>query len=105
MNTIEQIKAPLVEWEKHCKAVDEQYDALYALTGISIESPLSSAIYRAMAAYTNAVAALVEDEGGWLNYYQYECYFGRRPMEVLGRNGKELLLNSVDVLALLVSEK
>lgn len=94
----------LIEWERVQKALDAQLDKLYDLTGSQPDSPLFDAIYAAAEAYTESVARIVGDDTRAMEWWQFECGFGERPLQA-AIHGKPLkLISNLKQLAALIAE-
>lgn len=70
----------------------------------SPENEISSAIWDMFGEYTRTLAAQLsddaEDASGWLEWFAWECDFGRKPMEMVFANGETLLVvGASDLLA------
>ena len=93
----------LEAWCAAMREMDKQYDALYALLGISPDWPMTRAIQELQAVATHATEAAVGDAGGWLSYYWLECnmgagmHSGRHGSATIG--GKEYPIRTLKQLA------
>jgi hypothetical protein len=70
----------------------------------SPENEIRSAIWDMFGEYTRTLAAQLshdaEDARGWLEWFAWECDFGRKPMEMVFANGETLLVvGASDLLA------
>lgn len=79
---INEIVAQLEVWAQHIKAIDAQYNALSAITGTGVGSPLWDAIFAMQNAYTASVSERVGDTNEWLNFYEFDCEMGKHPRVV-----------------------
>ena len=71
-----EIYAELQAWERVQKGLDAQLDLLYDLAGCQPDSPLPAAIYAVADAHTDAVARIVGDTAGAMEWWARECDFG-----------------------------
>lgn len=91
------IKTLITEWYNHTLAVQKETEQLEAV-GFHVEAPIFNTIYELHSAYTNLVAERVGDKEKWLNYFQYECDMGEKPMLVICADAKEIILKDIDTL-------
>ncbi len=100
MNNDEKIDL-LHRWHMSYKDMIVQYDAFCQLTGAGPEAPLFKPVWGMFERYTDSVAALVDDNNGWLDWYCYECGMGSSPMAaILGED--RLDVDSLDKLLLCI---
>lgn len=88
----------LTAWQAAHAEIETQYDALQALTGLSPESPLATVLFSTFTQYTQTLAELIGDTECWLDWYQYECAMGAKPMLVQFTDGKQIQVNSLSRL-------
>lgn len=93
----------LKAWEQVQKAMVSKLDALYDLVGCQPENPLPTAVYTLLDAHTGAVARLVGDEFGFMEWWVRECDYGNRPMSA-GRGDKMQPIKTLKQLAALIAE-
>lgn len=87
------------EWQSAIARTDAVMDRLNALVGCQPEASLQDAIYRLQDAFTNATAALVGDDGEWLQWWRFECKFGETPLGATIGDGEKLqLIDSLEKL-------
>jgi hypothetical protein len=99
--TTEQKIVQLKRWEAAYRALQKNYDAFCQLTGAGPEAPLFKPVWGMFERYTNSVAALVDDNNGWLDWYCWECGMGSSPMAaILGED--RLDVDSLDKLLLCI---
>lgn len=101
--TRKEILTELQSWEQVQKATITQIDALYDLVGCQPENPLSTAVYTLLDAHTDAIARLVGDTTGAMQWWVGECDYGARPMSA-GKGNKMRPIKTVKQLAGLISE-
>jgi len=70
----------------------------------SPENEIHSSIWGMFGEYTRTLAAQLSDDAedarGWLEWFAWECDFGRKPMEMVFANGEKLLVvGASDLLA------
>lgn len=73
--------AILREWEVQIETADNLIDPITEVLGLSVESPIHTAVWGLQNAYTKAVGKLVGDQAAWLDWYANENDFGRKHME------------------------
>jgi len=68
----------------------------------SPENEIRSSIWGMFGEYTKTLAAQLsddaEDASGWLEWFAWECDFGRKPMEMVFADGEKLMVNGVSDL-------
>lgn len=107
MTTAEKLKL-LQLWECHSRSLDSAWDSLSSLTGADLESPLGKAVYFVFDDYTKAVAQLLGDQGGWLQWWLYENDRGTKkwstahPVTIGGKKFKARTLR--DLLRIIEAE-
>ena len=101
--TKKEILTELQAWERVQKAMTAQLDALYDLVGCQPENPLPSAVYTLLDAHTDAIARLVGDTTGAMQWWVIECDYGARPMSA-GKGNKMRPIKTVKQLAGLIAE-
>ena len=90
MLTRDQITAHISAWMESVQAANAQLILLGDMTGdLNYDAPLPRAIEALIEGYGAAVARLVGDEGGWLEYFRVECRFGANPLGVKPEAGAE----------------
>ena len=101
MLTREQVTEVIRNWAEAVQAADAQLILLGDMTGaLDYDAPLPRAIEALIEGYGAAVARLVGDEGGWLEYFRMECRFGVSPMSVIPESGAaEIKINSPEAIA------
>jgi hypothetical protein len=80
MNHTEKLNL-LAEWQAHTETANRLIDPITEVLGLSVESPIHTAVWGLQTAYTKAVSKLVGDGGEWLDWYASENDFGRKHME------------------------
>jgi len=58
----------------------------------SPENSVSSAVWGMFSEYTRNLATQLGDDGKWLDWFAWECDFGRNPKEVVFADGERLLV-------------
>lgn len=99
MNKLEILK----NWENAVKASLKYLETLDCL-GLEPESPVYSAFYAQIDAYTRQVAHDVGDKADWLTWYLYENSMGDRAGEVTWKDvkGRRFRVSVADVETLLL---
>ena len=97
----DQVTEVIRNWAEAVQAADAQLNALAEVTGeIDYDAPLPRAIEALIEGYGAAVARLVGDEGGWLEYFRMECRFGANPLGVKPEPGAaEIKIDGPEALA------
>jgi hypothetical protein len=94
----------LQAWMERHQAMVAMLDKLYDITQANPGSPLLAEIYGLMDSHTKAVARIVGDTAGWLDWFAYECDFGRRPHEAALKGEKLTTIRTIKQLARLIEE-
>lgn len=102
MSTDEIVKR-LEAWKKLHDALDQQAKALEHLTGAMPDCQLMRPVWGVWSAYTVAVSELIGDDNEWLDWYQFECDMGRKPLEVSSLGGKTVTVRTLRQLARVIS--
>lgn len=91
----------LVErWMEAARRIDDTFGKIEKAFMASPENEVRSAIWGMFGEYTKTVAALVGDEENWLEWFAWECDFGKRPMEMKFSDGETLMVvGASDLLA------
>lgn len=97
MNKRQTIEA-ISHWQELVQALECRLDALYELVGGYYGSPLGDGAGKVIDAYTSLQSRELGDDQEWLNYWQFECEWGKRPRKV-EIDGKERTIASVQDLA------
>jgi oligoendopeptidase F len=95
----EHLAFKLYEWEKNVRACDRITDRITNLFGCDYEAPALKPYTSLVQSYTRAIAEIVGDKAKWLEYYHYDCNLGETPMKVTYKDGKTIMLESVEKLA------
>lgn len=77
MNQAEKL-ALLAEWQARIETANHLIEPVTEVLGLSVESPIHTAVWSLQTVYTQAVAKLVGDPGEWLDWYATENDFGRK---------------------------
>ena len=81
----------LVErWIDRAKALHAAQDAISDIMMASPEAPIFTASWDVLGGYTELLAKALGDEGGWLEWFLWDCNLGDNPMEMTFPNGKKL---------------
>lgn len=99
-----EIEKRLVEWQAVQKALEAKLDALTALIDCQYDSPLLVAMHRVADAHTVAVAEIIGDTAGWLDWWRLECWMGDKPLSASKGDGKFRVVKSLKQLAGLIAE-
>jgi hypothetical protein len=102
---------PLVErWIETARRVDETFGRIEAAFMANPENEIRSAIWSMFGEYTRTLAAIISDDAenarGWLEWFAWECDFGRKPMEMVFSDGETLLVvGASDLLAAIQTDE
>lgn len=77
----------LEEWQAVHDNLEAQFDALGKMFD-GVTGPLFDSAWNAFTNYTTLIAVLLGDELGAVEWFWYECDFGRKPLE--GGNAEEM---------------
>ena len=97
--------ARLVErWVETAIRVQDTFGKIENAFMASPENKIRSAIWDMFGEYTRTLAAQLSDDAedarGWLEWFAWECDFGRKPMEMVFSDGETLLVvGASDLLA------
>lgn len=95
----------LVErWLETAIRVQDTFGKIENAFMASPENEIRSAIWGMFSEYTRTLAAQLSDDAedarGWLEWFAWECDFGRKPMEMVFADGETLLVvGASDLLA------
>lgn len=93
----------LKHWRAECMAWDRYREAVTTGLGLEPEGMLFEHLCRMQDQYTRAIAELVGDQDGWLNWYAQENDYGRKGYEARARASDKLRpIRSVAQLARLI---
>ncbi len=93
----------LTAWQSTMTAMEDPQTALMAMTA-GVDGPLFQAIGQLMDDYTAAIAEIVGDEFDWLDWWQQECDYGKRPKEASASADDPLhLITTIEDLARLIA--
>jgi hypothetical protein len=102
------MKLELIErWIQSAARVQDTLGKVENAFGASPENKVSSAVWRMFDEYTRTLAAQLGDDAvGWLDWFAWECDFGREPKHMTFADGEELLVVSAsDLLAAICSDE
>lgn len=102
--TKKEILAHLVEWERVQRELDAQLDLFCDLTRAQPDSPLFGAIYKTKEAHLDAVALIVGDKGGWLNWWAFENDYGAKAMGACLMGGALSEIKTLNELSGLIAD-
>ena len=69
----------LVQWQEQYESCEEAQKLLdQLLRGFDTDSPLGAAIWATFDKYTDTLAAVVDDTGGWLSWYCWYNSMGKK---------------------------
>lgn len=94
----QQIIDAITHWQELVQALECRLDALYELVGGDYGSPLGDGAQSVIDAYTALQSRELGDDQGWLDYWRFECEWGKRPRKV-EIDGKGRIIASVQDLA------
>lgn len=92
----------LQAWAERQKALHQQTNALLAVVGGDLESPLMRAVYDVWKGYSDAVSREIGDKCTWLEWFELECDMGRNPKTVRFLDGTEHEVASLADLAFVI---
>jgi hypothetical protein len=101
----------LVErWIETARRVDETFGRIEAVFMANPENEIRAAIWSMFAEYTRTLASIISDDAedarGWLEWFAWECDFGRKPMEMVFSDGETLLVvGASDLLAAIQTDE
>ncbi len=101
----------LVErWMQAAIRVQDTFGRLEESLMASPENEIRAAIWDMFAQYTRTLAMQLgddaEDAQGWLEWFAWECDFGRKPMEMVFSDGETLLVvGASDLLAAILADE
>lgn len=95
----------LEKWSDRYEELRAEYNALDKIFNLSPESKMSNAMYDMFESYTEALAILVNDQDGWLNWYAWENDNGASGMSAKASNWKEArpIKTTEDLLSLIAN--
>jgi hypothetical protein len=102
---------PLLErWIETARRVDDSYGKIEDVFMASPENKIRSAIWGMFGEYTKVLAELIsddpEDAQGWLEWFAWECDFGRKPKEMQFSDGESLLVvGASDLLSAILTDE
>lgn len=96
---LEHIENRLRHWKRRYAEMDSAYEKFRQLTGAMPDSKLWKPFFDIWTDYTVSVSELIGDKDEWLQWYQYECHMGKRPMKVILKGGQELEVRTLRHLA------
>jgi len=73
-----EIAAELNRWKTMIESMEKATDKFHVLVGTCPDSEFFTPIYKMMELYTKAVAKIVGDEDGWLQWFWLECDMCRK---------------------------
>jgi hypothetical protein len=90
-------------WEAAVQPCNETAELLLDLFDGQYDSPMFKPYQHLIEEYTKLVAKVIGDECEWLQYYQYDCNWGAKPMEVTMSDAEKIMLDSLPKLAKIIS--
>jgi len=93
----------LDEWIESFNEVEAAYKKLKDAFGASPESSVVATLYNTHAKYTRLVEEKVGDEDGWLEWYLWDNYSGKRGLKAKAPSWKKdrRIRNTTDLAALI----
>lgn len=82
----------LQKWLDNSISVYDEIEKLDSILMSSPDSPLKQAIWEMHAGYTKAVSKIIGDKDEWLNWFAWECDFGRDPKVIAFSDGETLVV-------------
>lgn len=90
---------PLVEaWKRHGEELHRVQKLLSDVTGSCPDSLLNATTWGMFAGYTKALSSMMGDEDGWLEWFAWECDFGKNAKEMQFSDGEKLMVVGVEDL-------
>lgn len=80
------------------------WDLFATMTGVDEGAPIANAILLMADAYTDAVAFAIDDEGGWLQWWEDECDFGSKPLRA-GTGGEFEPIRTIEQVIHLIEDR
>lgn len=95
----EEIRATLLRWNAAMQECDQKMDALSAIAGVIVESPLGNAVYGLMGAFTREVARAIDWDESTLEDWWTSHSFGEKQM-CIGFTGEPMRdISTIEQLA------
>lgn len=91
MNKEESVQL-IEQWVESAKKIEIPLDKMSDIFMASPENELSSSVWLMFDKYTQSLAKLIGDEDGWLDWFAWDCDFGRNAKEMTFPNGETLLV-------------
>ena len=93
-------------WIDAARIVEDQFGLLDKSLMVAPESPFRSAVWGMFESYTKTLAEVIGDKEGWLEWFAWECDFGRSAMAMRFGDGEELfVVGASDLLAAIQTDK
>ena len=98
------------KWIETALNLDDKFGKLEKLLMAHPENPVRTAIWEMFSEYTKTLAKLLRTDTdetiGWLEWFAWECDFGRKPKEMTFTDGECLLVvGASDLLAAIQSDE
>ena len=100
--TYEETLFQLQCWERAVRPCYESANRMIDLFDGQYDCPALQPFQNLIEEYTKLVGKQVNDQCGFLEYYQYECDWGNKPLEVTMTDGEKILLDSLPKLAKII---
>jgi hypothetical protein len=103
--TTKQATLHLTRWQSVIEQWEEIHDQLCKLTGGGPESPINDTAQRVIDALTEATAELIGATSQEMDWFRFDCKFGKSKMPCLMSPGHEIVVESArSFLATLTDE-
>lgn len=90
---------PLLEsWKREAEELHRVQKLLSDVTGSCPDSLLNAATWGMFSGYTKALAAMIDDTDGWLEWFAWECDFGNSAKEMQFSDGEKLFVVGIEDL-------
>ncbi len=101
------MKNDLKTLKKHLNIIQEQYEKYNEMAnyiGLFPESEMSKPLYTLMENYVELLSDVYDDNLEWIDYFIWECDWGKRPGEV-NIYGEDVTLDSIEMLYYLLIKR
>ena len=84
--------------------ISDEFEAVTGPMELTPESPILDSFYSVMEMSIELLSEAVGDKDGWIEYFVYDCEFGKNPLEVtIGE--EKISLDSVDKLIYILGKQ
>jgi len=91
-------KETLARYIEKLKHLSDLVDKMISF-GFDVNSEVIDGMNKAMEFIIELISFIIEDSDDWIEYFQFECYFGKKPQEVIITHyleKRKYLLDSID---------